>query len=115
MAAASSPRIAGNVAVRAGQAAQAFDNATGALGITPDNVARASIPSQQVGRAAMEASPSQQESRALDAFQSAMKSGNPQEIERSANLLAQIVARETGQSVEDVMTRLRALVSGGQQ
>jgi hypothetical protein len=44
-----------------------------------------------------------------------MKSGNPQEIERSANLLAQIVARETGQSVEDVMTRLRALVSGGQQ
>ncbi len=114
MAAASSPRIAGNVAVRAGQAAQAFDNATGALGITPDNVARTSIQAQQVGRAAMEASPSHQESRALDAFQSAMKSGNPQEVERSANLLAQIVARETGQSVEDVMTRLRAL-SGGQQ
>ena len=112
MALASSPRIAGNVAVRAGQAAQAFDDVTGAIGLTPDNVAAVTIPGQQVGRAATEAAPSQQESRALDGFQAAIKSGDQQAIARSMSLLAQIVARETGQKPEEIMSRLQSFVGG---
>ena len=113
LALASSPRIAGEVAVGAGRAAQGLENAAQAVGLNGQNVARATTPGAQVGRAAMEASPSKQEERALAAFQSAMKGGNPQELSRSMNLLAQIVSAETGQDRAEIMARLQALVEGG--
>jgi hypothetical protein len=113
LAAASSPRLAGEVAIGAGRAAQGLDNAAQAVGLNAENVARVTTPAAQVGRAAMEASPSKQEERALAAFQSAMKSGNPQELSRSMNLLAQIVSAETGQDRAEIMARLQSLVEGG--
>ena len=113
LATASSPRLMGEGAVAAGRAARTIEDAANVAGINAGNVASISTPAQQVGRAADIASPSKQEERALETFRKAAeayrKTGDRTALDKSMNVLAQIVARETGQSREAVMDRLRAL------
>lgn len=113
LAAASSPRLMGEGAVLSGRTAALLDNALGRLGINAGNVAGVTTPAQQVGRAGEIASPSKQEERALEAFRKASEefraTGKRDNLDRTMNLLAQIVAKETGQSRETIMERLKEL------
>lgn len=114
LAAASSPRLMGEGAVAAGRTATMLDNTLNRLGVNAGNVAGITTPAQQVGRAGELASPSKQEERALEAFRKAAdtfkETGDRAPLDKSMNLLAQIVASETGQPRAEIMKRLQELV-----